>query len=59
MNISRVLNLNEEEYNKLIAAGELLGAINKALENNEADELSGSLVDLVKALNSVTEKLVK
>ena len=59
MNISRVLNLNEEEYNKLIAAGELLGAINKALEANEADELSSGLAELVKALNTVTEKLVK
>lgn len=59
MNISRVLNLNEEEFNKLIAAGELLGAINKALEANEADELSSGLVELVKALNTVTEKLVK
>lgn len=59
MNISRVLNLNEEEFNKLIAAGELLGAINKALEASEADELSSGLAELVKALNNVTEKLVK
>lgn len=59
MNISRVLNLNEEEFNKLIAAGELLGAINKALEASEADELSSGLAELVKALNTVTEKLVK
>ena len=59
MQITRVLNLTEEEFNKLIETGEILGAINKTLEANEADELSSNLADLVKALNSVTEKLVK
>jgi hypothetical protein len=59
MEIKRVLNLTQEEFDALIKAGEILGAANKVLEANEADELSDGLKNLISALKNVSEKLVK
>lgn len=59
MEIKRVLNLTQDEFNALIKAGEILGAANKVLEANEADELSDGLKNLIIALKTVSEKLVK
>ena len=59
MEIKKVLNLSEAEFNKLIEAGEILGTMNKTLETGDADELSSGTADLVKALNTITDKLVK
>jgi len=59
MEIKKVLNLGDEEFNKLIAAGELLGAMKKSLEAGEADEISTSVLELVSAINEVSSNLVK
>jgi len=57
MEIKKVLNLSEEEFNKLVAAGEILGAINRSLENKEADELSDGAKGLLTALRDVLGKI--
>lgn len=58
MEIKRVLNLSQEEFEALIRAGEILGALNKALEAAEADEISDGVKNLVTAIKTVAEKLV-
>lgn len=57
MEIKKVLNLSEEEFTKLVAAGEVLGAINKALEAGDADELSDGAKGLLIALKDVLGKI--
>ena len=57
MEIKKVLNLSEEEFAKLVAAGDILGSIRKALEAGEADELSNGVTGLLVALKDVLGKI--
>lgn len=59
MIIKRVLNLSDEEFNSLMASGELLGAVKKSFENKEVDELSSGTEELLKALQKVIEEILE
>lgn len=58
MQIKRLLNLTEEEFKLLVAAGELLGAIKRAKENNEFDELDDEAYNIIDGINAVVEKVL-
>ena len=57
MEIKKVLNLSEEEFAKLMAAGDVLGTIRKALEAGEADEVSDGVKGILIALKDVLGKI--
>lgn len=59
MEIKKVLNLNDEEFDKLIAAGEFLGKVSKAKEEGTFDELSGGAEKIIEALRDVTVKILE
>ena len=58
MQITRVLNLTDDEINKLVSAGETLGDVKRAFEQNQADGLSDAGVQLIQAIYNVTEKVL-
>jgi len=50
MNVKKLLELSEEEFDVLIAAGDLLTQIGKSLETGEADALSDGAKRITEAL---------
>ena len=59
MVIKKVVNLSDEEFNLLMAYGELLGAVKKSFENKEVDELSSGAKELLRALQKVIEEILE
>lgn len=59
MEVKRVLNFNDEEFDKLIAAGEFLGTVSKAKEEGNFDELSSGAEKIIKALGDVVAKIIE
>jgi len=59
MEIKKVLTLSEEDEATLVAAGQLLGNINKMFESKEIDQISADTAQLIEALQTVIEKIVK
>lgn len=57
MNITKVASLNEEDQKILVAAGEFLGQLKKALLNNEIDQLDTKASDLVLAIADVVNSV--
>ena len=59
MEIKRVLNFSDEEFDKLIAAGEFLGKVSKSKEEGTFDELSGGAEKIINALKDVVVKILE
>lgn len=57
MNITKVASLRIEDQKILVAAGELLGQLKKALLNNEIDQLDTKASDLVLAIADVVNSV--
>lgn len=55
--MKRILSLSQEEFDKLIVAGEILNTIKKLLKTKEVDELSPGLLELIKALKATIERI--
>jgi DNA repair exonuclease SbcCD ATPase subunit len=55
--MKRILSLSQEEFDKLIVAGEILNTIKKLLKTKEVDELSPGLFELIKALKATIERI--
>ena len=58
MQITRILDLTQEEFDVLVKAGEILGSIKKALKNGEADNLSAETRELLTALSEITDEVL-
>ena len=58
MQITRVLNLTDDEFSKLVAAGETLGEIKRAFEQDQADILSDGSQELIKAIADVATEIM-
>ena len=57
MEIKKIGNFTEEEFDTLTKAGNILGSIAKAGSNGEFDELTPEAVQLIAALKEVISKL--
>ena len=56
MEIKHILNLSDDEFDTLIAAGELLGSIRDSKDSY--DELSDGTKNLLKGLQEVLDQLI-
>ena len=57
MEIRKIVSFNEEELNVLTTAGKLLGAVKKALDVKEVDDLSDDSKQLLDALANVLDEV--
>ncbi len=55
MEIRKIVSFSEEELNALTTAGKLLGAVKKALDDKEVDDLSDDSKQLLDALAKVLD----
>ena len=55
MEIRKIVSFSEEELNALATAGKLLGAVKKALDDKEVDDLSDDSKQLLDALAKVLD----
>ena len=55
MEIRKIVSFSEEELNALTIAGKLLGAVKKALDDKEVDDLSDDSKQLLDALAKVLD----
>ena len=59
MEIKRVINLNEEEFNKLTEAVTVLQSIDSAIwETKTADEASSGIMETLKIISSTIKHIV-
>lgn len=59
MEIKRVLNLSDEEFEILINAGKLLGSLRDSKKADEYDELSDGVKSILEGLREVLNTLIK
>ena len=59
MEIKRILNLSDDEFDTLIKAGELLGNLRDSKNNNNYDSLSEGANNLLKGLQEVLNCVVE
>ena len=59
MEIKRILNLSDEEFEVLINAGKLLGSLRDSKKENEYDELSDGAKNILEGLREVLNTLIK
>ena len=59
MEIKRVLNLSDKEFEVLINAGKLLGSLRDSKKVDEYDELSDGVKNILEGLREVLNTLIK
>lgn len=57
MEIRKIVSFNKEELDILTTAGKLLGAVKKALDGKEVDDLSDDSKQLLDALAKVLDEV--
>lgn len=57
MEVKKVLNLAQEEFEVLVKAGELVGKVNQMFESGEIDNTQVDVGKLINALAEVTAKV--
>lgn len=57
MEVKKVLNLAQEEFEVLVKAGELVGRVNQMFESGEIDNTQVDVGKLINALAEVTTKV--
>lgn len=57
MEVKKVLNLAQEEFEVLVKAGELVGRVNQMFESGEIDNTQVDVGKLINALAEVTAKV--
>lgn len=58
MEVKKVANLSQDEFQAVVKAGEILGSVSKALADGEIDEVSDGGVKLITALQEVITKII-
>lgn len=57
MEVKKVLSLEQEEFEVLVKAGELVGRVNQMFESGEIDNTQVDVGKLINALAEVTTKV--
>jgi len=58
MEIKKVVNLSEDEFNKLVEAGKVARALSTGLAEHEFDSVSEATVNVLVALKEVIETIL-